>query len=208
MNTPFHDEATRCRIAQVAWSKVPVEQRLAYVRRLRHLLVDFADSLALTVTQDVGRPADEVLATDILPTADAWLFLERRAGRLLQPRSVPRSDRPLWLIGSRDTVYHRPHGVVGIIGTWNYPIFLNAVPIVQALIAGNGVLWKASEQTPMLAVALTELIQKAGFPADLLIALPATREAGPELAETMIDHLVFTGSAPICRWPRGRPGSA
>src|SRR5258708_17300199 len=125
----FNEETTRCRIAQRAWSGLSIRQRLRHVRRLRHLFAESAKTLALTVTQDIGRSADEVLVTDILPTADACRFLERQARRLLRARRVPLSQRPLWLFGSRDTVYRRPHGIVGIIGTWNYPILLNAVPI-------------------------------------------------------------------------------
>jgi acyl-CoA reductase-like NAD-dependent aldehyde dehydrogenase len=199
MTLPFSVEADRCRQAQRAWARRPLRERLQCIRKLRHRLVDSAQQLALTVTQDVARPAAEVLVTDILPTADACRFLERQAQRLLRPRRVPLSQRPLWLFGSRDTVYRRPLGVVGIIGTWNYPILLNAVQIAQALAAGNGVLWKPSEFTPTLATALHRLFVEAGFPDDLFVQLPATREAGPALAEAAVDHVVFTGSAAVGR---------
>src|SRR5207248_2564706 len=83
-------------------------------------------------------------------------------------------DRPWWLFGERETVYRRPLGVVGAIGTWNYPILLNAVPIAQALVAGNGVLWKPSELSPAGAPAMHELFLTAGFPPDLFLRPPAT----------------------------------
>src|SRR5207248_2286813 len=153
-------------------------------------LAAHADRLCLATTQDVGRAADEVLATDVLPTADALRFLERRAARLLRPRRVPGRDRPWWLFGERETVYRRPLGVVGAIGTWNYPILLNAVPIAQALVAGNGVLWKPSELSPAGAPAMHELFLTAGFPPDLFVRLPATREAGPQLLEADLDHVL------------------
>ncbi len=206
MSLPFAEQAARCRQAQQVWRETLLRQRLRCVRELRHLLVEQAETLALTVTQDVGRPADEVFVTDILPSADACAFLENQAQRILKPRRIPGPQRPLWLFGSRDVVHRRPRGVVGIIGTWNYPLFLNIVPIVQALTAGNGVLWKPSELTPMLATALHGLFLQAGFPADLFQALPATREAGPELAEAVIDHIVFTGSADVGRKLAARLG--
>ena len=165
------------RAAQRAWASRPVRERLEPVRELRHLLADECDRLALAVTHDIGRPADEVIATDILPTADACKFLERHAEAILRPTRI--GGRPLWLLGSRDAVHRRPCGVVGVIGTWNYPIFLNAGQIVQALTAGNGVLWKPSELVPACSEALHELFLRAGFPADLFVRLPATREAGP-----------------------------
>ena len=204
MNTPlllppFADEIRRCRAAQVSWAALPIRQRLRPVKALRHLFVEAADALTQAVEQDLGRPADEVLGSDIIPTADACRFLEKNAARLLRPVRVPRPQRPLWLWGARDTVYRRPHGVVGIIGTWNYPVFLNGVQIVQALTAGNGVLWKPSELVPRTAGVLHELFLKAGLPADLFLRLPATREAGPQVAEADVDYVVFTGSAEVGR---------
>lgn len=206
MNYFCAEETARCRIAQSAWAQIPLRKRLCCVRDLKHLLVRHSDELALTVTQEVGRAADEVLATDILPTADACRFLERNSMRILRPERVSRSDRPLWLFGSRDTIHRRPHGIVGIIGTWNYPILLNAVPIVHALAAGNGVLWKPSELTPMLGKALHDLFLAAGFPPDLFIRLPATREAGPALTEAEVNHVIFTGSAEVGRLVARRLG--
>ena len=154
MTLTIPEEMARCRTAQLIWSRKPMRLRLRLVRNFRQLLAEHADALSLSVTQDVLRPVDEVLATDILPTADACRFLERNAKKILRPRRIPSFQRPLWLIGSKDVVYRRPRGLVGIIGTWNYPIFLNAVQIVHALTAGNGVIWKPSELTPMLAPAL------------------------------------------------------
>src|SRR4051794_28578776 len=147
MPAPFQDEAARGRIAQRAWADRPMRERLAIVRRLRHLFAEHAERLCLATTHDVGRSADEVLGTDVLPSADALRFLERQAKRILRPRKVPGRFRPWWLLGERETVHRRPHGVVGVIGTWNYPILLNAVPIAQTLVAGSAVLWKPSELT-------------------------------------------------------------
>ena len=199
MPDSFADFAVRCRAAQQAWAARPLRDRLAAVRRLRHALAEHGDRLCLCTTQDVGRSADEVLGTDVLPSADALRFLERRAARILRSRRVPGRFRPWWLLGERETVYRRPLGVVGVIGTWNYPILLNAVPIAQALAAGNGVLWKPSEMAPTVGAAMHELFLSAGFPADLFIRLPATREAGPQLLETDVDHVVFTGSVEVGR---------
>jgi hypothetical protein len=89
-------------------------------------------------------------------------------------------------------VYRRPRGLVGIIGTWNYPLLLNGVQIVQALTAGNGVLWKPSELAPSSAAAFFDLLRQVGFPTDLVHLLPATR--GQELADADVDHVLFTGS--------------
>lgn len=147
------------------------------------------------MTRDLGRPSAVTLACELLPLADACRFLEREAARVLRPRVVPFWQRPAWLWGQSDTVYRRPRGVVGIIGTWNYPLLLNGVQVLHALAAGNGVLWKPSESALASAAALADLFARVGFPPGLLHVLPATRAAGQELADADVDHVVFTGSA-------------
>ena len=185
----------RCRRRQQAWAGLAVRERLRPVRALRHLLVTESERLCDAVARDIGKPAEETLAGDLLALADALRFLEKQAARLLRPRRVPLRQRPLWMSGQSDAVHRRPRGVIGIIGTWNYPIFLNGTQIAQGVVAGNGVVWKPSEVAPASADALFELLQRAGFPADLVQRLPATREAGVELLEAPVDHVVFTGSA-------------
>ncbi|OWK45622.1 aldehyde dehydrogenase family protein [Fimbriiglobus ruber] len=202
--TPFAAESARCRAAQAGWATCSPGDRLRPVREFRHLLVERADELTAAVRDDVARPPDEVVATDLLPTAAAAKFLQANARRILAPRRV--GGRPLWLIGCRDTVYRRPHGVVGLIGTWNYPVFLTAVPVLHALAAGNGVLWKPSEQTPRTAAVLHDLFLRAGFPPNLLVLLPGTREAGPLLAEADVDFVHFTGSETVGRKLAARLG--
>jgi acyl-CoA reductase-like NAD-dependent aldehyde dehydrogenase len=204
MSLPFADETARARLAQRGWAGRPVRDRLRPVRAFRHLLVEHADDLLAVVRDELGRPPDEVTAADLLPTAAACRFLEREAARVLAPRRV--GGRPLWLLGCRDAVHRRPHGAVAVIGTWNYPVFLNAVPILHALAAGNAVVWKPSEIAPRTADRLHALLLAAGFPADVIVKLPATREAGPQVAEADVDFVHFTGSDAVGRRLAARLG--
>jgi len=201
---PFAAEAAACRAAQRAWAAVPIPERLRPVAALRRLVVARADALVAAAHEDVGRTRVEVLGTELLPVGAALRFLERSAVRTLAPRRVGR--RPVWLLGCRDTVHRRPWGVVGVIGTWNYPIYLNVGPIAQALVAGNGVLWKPSELAPRTAEVTAQLFADAGFPAGLLTTLPATREAGPQLADADVDYVLFTGSDGVGRKLAARLG--
>jgi acyl-CoA reductase-like NAD-dependent aldehyde dehydrogenase len=192
---PFSREAAFCRESQRSWQLLPVRSRLRPVRAFRHLLVQDSRALCDAVRADIQKPQEETLAGELLPLAEACRFLLSQAGKVLRPRRVSARHRPLWLMGQRDWVHRRPRGLVGIIGTWNYPLFLNGVQILQALTAGNGVLWKPSEIAPRSAGVLLDLLGRAGYPASLLQMLPATREAGGELAQADIDHVVFTGSS-------------
>ena len=204
MPNPFAAEAARCRTAQRQWAAAPVARRLAVVREFRYLLVEGRSQITAAVAADVRRDPAEVTATDLLPTASACKFLLTDAERLLRPRRV--TGTPLWLWGCRDTLYRRPRGVVGLIGTWNYPVFLTAVPLLQALASGNGVLWKPSEQTPATAAILGDLLAHAGIPDGLVVRLPGTRDAGPQLAEADIDFVHFTGSDAVGRALAARLG--
>ena len=174
-----------------------LREHLLAVRELRHLLVESREELTAVACAEVDRIPHEMIATDLLPTAAACRFLETDAARILAPRRI--SGRPLWLIGCRDVVHRRPRGIVGILGTWNYPIFLNAVPILHALVAGNAVIWKPSERTPKTATLLHELFLRAGFSPERFTMWPATRDGGETLIEADIDFLHFTGSEPIGR---------
>ena len=201
------DEQThRARAAQRVWEATSIRQRLCHIRSLRRLLVTECDALCAAIGQEIGKTTAESIGSEVLPTAEACLFLEREAARLLRPHTVPRRNRPLWLWRQRDVIHRRPRGVIGIIGTWNYPFFLSGVQIVQALTAGNAVLWKPSEVAPAVAALLHSLILKAGFPADLLQVMPATREAGAQLAEAAVDHVVFTGGVEVGRRLAARLG--
>jgi acyl-CoA reductase-like NAD-dependent aldehyde dehydrogenase len=176
------------------------------VRALRRLLVRDVDRLAEVIAREVGKSAAEAIGGDVLGTADACRFLEREAASLLRPRRVPWRLRPSWMIGQSDVVHRRPRGVVGVIGTWNYPLYLNGVQVVQALVAGNAVLWKPSEVTPAFGEMFHGLLLEAGFPGELVQRLPGTREMGPALAEAPLDHVVFTGSATVGRKLAARLG--
>lgn len=192
------------RRAQADWSALDVADRLKPIRALRRLLVAECDRLCAVIGEELGKPPLEVLGGEVLPVADALAWLERRAAGVLRPRRV--GDRPLWLWGQSDTVHRRSRGVVAIIGTWNYPLLLNAVQTAQALVAGNAVVWKPSEVVPRFAGAWVELMGRIGLPAGLFQALPATREMGPAVAEADVDHVVFTGSAAVGRHLAARLG--
>jgi acyl-CoA reductase-like NAD-dependent aldehyde dehydrogenase len=194
------------RRGQRAWASRTVRDRLAPVERFRRLVVAECDAISAAIARDVGKSCAEILGGEILPVADACWFLTREAPRLLRPRRIPTGQRPLWLWGQADTVHRVPRGVVGIIGTWNYPLLLNGVQILQALAAGNAVVWKPSEVVPHFSRVLENLLTQAGFPVDVVRVLPATREMGPVLIEAAIDHLVFTGSETVGRKIAARLG--
>jgi acyl-CoA reductase-like NAD-dependent aldehyde dehydrogenase len=206
MSVDLAANVAAARRAQMDWARRPIGERLQPVRAFRRLLADSADELCAAVNAEIGRPVVEVLGGDVLPLADACRFLERESAALLRPHRVRLRSRPLWLFLQRDTIHRRPHGIVAIIGTWNYPLFLNGVQMAQALTAGNAVLWKPSEVSTHSAGLLHQLLLRAGYPGDLVQILPPTREAGAAVVEADVDHVVFTGSAATGRKVAARLG--
>lgn len=180
------------RQAQILWATKTVSQRCRWLRRFRSWLVESSTDWIAVIDREVGKSREECLATEILPFAAACAHLSRYAQRLLAPRKA--RGTPLFLAGGRDHVYRRPRGVVGIIGTWNYPLILSGVQIIQAVVAGNAVIFKPSEKAPACGKLLLEGLLVAGLPDGLVTILDADAASGEALVQAEIDHLVFTGS--------------
>ncbi|HEV2456594.1 MAG TPA: aldehyde dehydrogenase family protein, partial [Verrucomicrobiae bacterium] len=151
------------RRAQAIWRRTPLNQRLALVRKLRHLIAEKAAVLAKAAADARGRPLSESLVSEVLPLADACLFLERNATKILATRRLGRQGRPIWLNGVHSEIHREPLGVILIIGPGNYPLLLPGVQLVQALVAGNAVLLKPGIGGTAAARQLLELIVRAGF---------------------------------------------
>ncbi|WP_165245686.1 aldehyde dehydrogenase family protein [Paludisphaera soli] len=194
--TPASDVARivgRSRTAQSLWESTPWSERRAFLERWRRILSRDADAWAETIRAEIGKPPNEAAAGDVIPTLDALRWTVKNAGAALADERVGPSWQRL-LLTPVGRLRWKPLGVVGMIGTWNYPLFLNAVPIAQALAAGCGVVWKPSE----LAIASADRLQagllEAGMPDGLVGMIHGGGEVGRALMEAPIDKMVFTGS--------------
>lgn len=185
------------RASQSNWEAQPLATRMKPVIRLRGLLASRHSLLVETATRELGKNPQDVLSADIISLAEACKYLYRKASSILAPRRVTWGDTPWMFFGSKVRVERRARGVVGVIGTWNYPFFLAGTQMIQALAAGNTVVFKPSEMAGACAQVLGDLFREAGFDEDVLQILPPGREFGALLAGADVDHLVFTGSLPV-----------
>ncbi len=129
---------------------------------------------------------------DVLSTLDAIRWTVQHAGTALADTRIgPAWQR--WLLMPAGVCRWVPYGVIGMLGTWNYPLFLNAPPIAQALAAGNAVVWKASESAPLCGAKLGESLREAGVPDGLVASLQGGPATGRALVESAIDKAMFTG---------------
>lgn len=188
------DALRRARQAQRAWGSAPAHERLGVVAGFRRALG--SDPGSFVEATEEGRPRDEaeILASEVLPLADAAAFLEREGPALLALRRVPGSG-PRWLGRSRVEIERIPLGVVLVIAPSNYPLFLAGTQVLQALAAGNAVLLKPAPGCAAAAVALADTLAGAGLPQGLLTVLPEDPAAATAAIDAGVDKVLLTGSA-------------
>jgi len=195
-----HHQAAPLAIYQpaVQESAFALKQRLRWVARFRRLIAAHERELCKLVTEEINKPEHEVLTGELYPLLAACRWHERHAANILKPR--PLRHKALWQIGQRHRVLCLPLGHVGIIATWNYPLQLLGIQLVQAIVAGNRVMVKPSERSPRSQLQLLELARQAGLPDGILQWCSADRDAGPAmLREHLFDHILFTGSTAVGR---------
>ncbi|MEL6329153.1 MAG: aldehyde dehydrogenase family protein [Planctomycetota bacterium] len=177
------------------WARL--RERLGWVRGFRRRLAEAEPEITALMGEEIGKPRFEGLTADVMPVLAAARFTERHASKIL--RTAKRGGSPLLGMGQTHRVHRLPLGRVAIIATWNYPVGLLGVQLVQALAAGNSVVVKPSEVSPRTQSALLDLAEQ-GLPLGVLTRTEATREAGEALLrEHRFDHVVFTGSTSVGR---------
>jgi coniferyl-aldehyde dehydrogenase len=184
------------RLASRRDGALALPQRLAALKALDAMLRANKDAIAQAISADFGnRAVPETMLGEVVPLLSAIRHTSKHLARWMKPerRQVNLTTRP----GSAWVEYH-PLGCVGIVSPWNYPLFLTAGPLVDALAAGNRVIIKPSELTPHFSDLFARLIAGAFDPAHVTVVL-----GGAEIAQAVcalpLDHLLFTGSTQVGR---------
>lgn len=182
-------EVAAARGGWASWAARSLTVRIETLRRFANVVRARTDAFADLIARETGKPlwearteVDSVIAkVDISVSA----YAERTAQRRL--------DSPM---GSRMALRHKPHGVLAVLGPYNFPAHLPNGHIVPALLAGNAVVFKPSEKTPATGVFLAECLVEAGVPEACIRVVIGGPEQGRALAaHDGIDGLLFTGSA-------------
>lgn len=177
------------RSAAPAWARRPFEERAAIAATYAERMRERKEELARLISQETGKPFWEA-QTEIDSVAGkvdiSIRAYQERTGTRVQETG-----------GMRQRVAHKPHGVLAVLGPYNFPMHLANGHIVPALLAGNTVVFKPSEETPACGLAMAEVWQEAGLPADVLRVVSGAASTGRALAgHADIDGLLFTGSMP------------
>jgi succinate-semialdehyde dehydrogenase/glutarate-semialdehyde dehydrogenase len=177
------------RKAQGEWSRRSVRERARALRRLRRLLADRADEIAALVRSETGKVMGEALI-EAAGAADQLAYLAAKAPKVLRPRRAGTG----WVSHRRAQVSYEPHGVVGAITPWNYPFVIGMGTVAAAIAAGNAVVLKPSEYTPLTGLRVGELVAEATGLADLVGVATGDGGTGAALIQAGVDKIVFVGS--------------
>jgi betaine-aldehyde dehydrogenase len=184
--------------AQKSWAELSVTRRAEYVMgiaaalRKRYGSAGEDTELKKTIREEVGKPLPEA-DIEVLESADFFEYFCRVAPEVLADEK-PELNKELWPTKT-SMIVHEPYGVVAIIKPWNYPLEMIAWALAPALLAGNTVVVKPSEKSPITALAYADAAQEAGLPHGVLNIVLGDASVGRELvAHAGIDYVSFTGS--------------
>jgi acyl-CoA reductase-like NAD-dependent aldehyde dehydrogenase len=184
----------RARAAQPAWEALPFAERAAMLRKLARAVRDDPTFLD-TLIAETGKPRYEAEAMELFYLLELTRYYTGRAGR----RALADELRhPLLFAAKRTRIVRHARGVVGVIGPWNWPLLNNYADCVAPLIAGNAVVLKPSEHTPLTSRRIAALWQELNLPKDVFQVVTGRGDAGAALA-AMADLVFFTGSAAVGR---------
>jgi succinate-semialdehyde dehydrogenase/glutarate-semialdehyde dehydrogenase len=179
----------RARVASVSWGLLSYAERESELVRWRKALAEAADELAELIARENGKPKLDGMV-EVFMALSHLDHAAHRAAKALRSEKVSTG----LLANFRATVSYHPLGVIGVIGPWNYPIFTPMGSIAYALAAGNAVVFKPSELTPLVGVKMVELAARSLSIPDVLQVVTGAGPTGAALCKAGVDKLAFTGS--------------
>ena len=169
--------AERARAAQPAWEALGFEGRARVLRRAQKWVLDNARAASIdTIVSETGKTHEDALLAEVGYVANAFGFWAKNAPEYLADEKV-RSANP-FVLGRKLVVRYAPLGLVGVIGPWNYPLSNSFGDCIPALAAGNAVILKPSEVTPLTSLLMVEAMRECGLPEGVFqVATGAGRDA-------------------------------
>ena len=174
------------------WKTTSFDERSRLVMKARDVLLAEMDEIARLISDESGKPVAEAFSMEIAPVLDLMQYFARNTEKLLRPAKI--GIGIYGLMGRSSRIVYKPHGVVGIISAWNFPFSIALGEAAMALMAGNTVVIKPSELTPLTGLKIGEIFEKAGFPTNCVQVVSGGRETGAALVDAAPDKIMFTGS--------------
>ena len=181
----------RARSAFPAWSSTPVRARIRLIERIKEVVEQRGEEFARRISEDTGKPYVDSLLTELMSVPLFIDYYARTARRVLRTKRVP---TPLLFFPKSSYIQHFPMGVIAVISPWNFPFQLTMVPAISALLAGNTVVIKPSEVTPITGEIMREIFAAAKLPHGVVELIQGDGETGAALTRADVDKIFFTGS--------------
>jgi acyl-CoA reductase-like NAD-dependent aldehyde dehydrogenase/choline dehydrogenase-like flavoprotein len=179
------------REAQPTWAAIGFEGRAEVLLAARDWMAANAERVVTTIVSETGRPADETQFAELAYGLSALEFWPKMAPHYLADEEIA-SASP-FVRGRRLVVRYAPLGVIGVIGPWNYPLNNSFGDCIPALAAGNAVVLKPSEVTPLTSLLMEEMLTECELPEGIFQVATGRGATGAALVDE-VDMLMFTGS--------------
>jgi acyl-CoA reductase-like NAD-dependent aldehyde dehydrogenase len=180
--------------AQEFWARTSFDERRALLVRVARAVLARMDEITATVTAETGKPITEAYTTEVMLGIEPLVWAARHAERVLAPERVRYGI--VYLAHKRAHVVYEPLGVVALIAPWNFPFSIPLTQTATAIAAGNAVVLKPSELTPLSGEWVARVFAEAGAPDGLVGVVQGEGATGAALVEAPgVAKIVFTGSA-------------
>ena len=191
---PDEVAATVAAVARVQpfWGELTLADRGRYLERTAEILAGDLEEVARLLTAEQGKPITESHTMEVVPTIDALRWIAAEGPQILAEQQVKMGGGLFF--GKKAKLAFEPLGVVAVIAPWNYPWSIPFGEIAIALMAGNGVVLKPSELTPLLGERIRVAFEKAGVPEGLVSVVQGDGEVGRAVVESDVAKVFFTGS--------------
>ncbi len=183
--------ARQGRAVQPAWDALGFDGRARVLRRAQKWLLDNSDRMIATICSETGKSWEDAGLLELSYGASAFGFWAKNAETYLADQKVKSGS--VFVLGKKLKLRYRPLGLIGVIGPWNYPLVNSFGDCIPALAAGNSVILKPSELTPLTSMLLAEGLTQCGMPEHAFQVATGGGEAGRALIDE-VDMIMFTGS--------------
>src|SRR6266568_2199458 len=182
----------RARDAQAAWAAKSYRERGGVIMNARQIILKELEEIAFLISLETGKPVAEAISLELTPVLDLMQHFARKTANLLTPRRIGVGQ--YWIMGRSSYEIYKPRGVIGIISPWNFPLATPLGEVVMSLMAGNAVILKPSELTPLTGLKIKDVFKRAGLADGVLQVVTGDGSTGAALVGAGVDKIMFTGS--------------
>lgn len=184
------DTYTRARAVQPKIRALSMKQRVAEMMKVNEWVINNREYILDRIIEETGKSRVDALTAEVFEICDVFDYFSKNAAKIIADRSI---HTPIVLLGKKSKMYYEPFGTILVIAPWNFPFYQGIIPSMLAFLAGNSVIFKPSEVTPLKGL-LEKAIEESGFMKDAIQVVYGAKATGARLIEHRPNKIHFTGS--------------